>query len=213
MVARKVTADSGIDALTTAIESLHAIDFDQLDAPDGAPVAYEASSVGQCLAKRRSRSLVNILFRQCTTRESSGAGTEWHWARHRRALVFQLRRRARACARISRGGAVHVSHGAGNVLLLPFVSPYNLPVRKPGCKIAALLGEDIAGLSKMLRGPGHRRRRAHASAIGIRSGPPTGRHARAASRFRRALFHHQALMGQTAQADASGPAGILEQAH
>src|SRR5206468_8796622 len=47
------------------------------------------------------------------------------------------------------GGAIHVSHGAGNGLLLPFVMRYNLPVRKAAfAKIAALLGEDVAGLSE-----------------------------------------------------------------
>src|SRR5947207_12596144 len=47
------------------------------------------------------------------------------------------------------GGAVHVSHGAGNGLLLPFVMRYNLPVRKLAfAKMAALLVENVAGLSE-----------------------------------------------------------------
>ena len=41
------------------------------------------------------------------------------------------------------GGAVHVSHGAGNGLLLPYVMRYNLPVRQAAfARIAALLGEN-----------------------------------------------------------------------
>jgi alcohol dehydrogenase len=44
------------------------------------------------------------------------------------------------------GGAVHVSHGAGNGLLLPYVMRYNLPARIPAfAKIASLLGEDTEG--------------------------------------------------------------------
>src|SRR4029078_969398 len=50
---RQVTADSGIAALTHAIEAYTAIDFDQLDAPDGAPVAYEGRyPLGECLAEK-----------------------------------------------------------------------------------------------------------------------------------------------------------------
>ena len=46
------------------------------------------------------------------------------------------------------GGAVHVSHGAGNGLLLPYVMRYNLPARKPEfAAIARLLGKNTAGLS------------------------------------------------------------------
>ena len=51
--ARQVTADSGIDALTHAIEGYTAVDFDELDAPDGDPVAYEGRHpLGECLAEK-----------------------------------------------------------------------------------------------------------------------------------------------------------------
>jgi alcohol dehydrogenase class IV len=47
------------------------------------------------------------------------------------------------------GGSLHVSHGAGNGLLLPYVMRFNLPERKAAFgRIAALLGEDISGLSE-----------------------------------------------------------------
>ena len=46
------------------------------------------------------------------------------------------------------GGAVPVSHGAGNGLLLPFVMRFNLPTRaREFAQIAAWLGEDVRGLS------------------------------------------------------------------
>jgi alcohol dehydrogenase class IV len=45
------------------------------------------------------------------------------------------------------GGATHCSHGAGNGLLLPFVMRFNLPARVARfARIAALLGENVAGL-------------------------------------------------------------------
>jgi alcohol dehydrogenase class IV len=47
------------------------------------------------------------------------------------------------------GGAVHCSHGAGNGLLLPYCMRFNLPHRKSEfAVIAALLGENIAGLDE-----------------------------------------------------------------
>jgi alcohol dehydrogenase class IV len=46
------------------------------------------------------------------------------------------------------GAVLHCSHGAGNGLLLPHVMRYNLPERVESfAKIAALLGENVAGLS------------------------------------------------------------------
>jgi alcohol dehydrogenase class IV len=47
------------------------------------------------------------------------------------------------------GGAIHVSHGAGNGLLLPYVMRFNLPERKAAfARIAELLGENGSGLSE-----------------------------------------------------------------
>ena len=47
------------------------------------------------------------------------------------------------------GGALHVSHGAGNGLLLPFVMRFNLPERRATlARIAMLLGEQTAGFDE-----------------------------------------------------------------
>ena len=47
------------------------------------------------------------------------------------------------------GGALHVSHGAGNGLLLPYVMRFNLPVREAAiARLAPLLGVDIAGMNE-----------------------------------------------------------------
>jgi alcohol dehydrogenase class IV len=48
------------------------------------------------------------------------------------------------------GGAVHVSHGAGNGLLLPYVMRYNLPARPSAfVRLAFLLGADVASSDSM----------------------------------------------------------------
>jgi alcohol dehydrogenase class IV len=47
------------------------------------------------------------------------------------------------------GGAVHISHGAGNGLLLPYVMRFNLPARRREfATIARLLGEKLEGLGE-----------------------------------------------------------------
>ncbi|OYW16712.1 MAG: hypothetical protein B7Z55_14075 [Planctomycetales bacterium 12-60-4] len=46
------------------------------------------------------------------------------------------------------GGAVHVSHGAGNGLLLPYVMRFNLPTRTPElAQVARFLGADVDGVT------------------------------------------------------------------
>ncbi|HMC11693.1 MAG TPA: iron-containing alcohol dehydrogenase, partial [Pirellulaceae bacterium] len=148
---RQVTADSGIDALTHAIEAYTAIDFDQLDAPDGIPVAYEGRfPLGECLAEKA----ILLIGQHLVTAVQDGANQA---ARDGMALAATIAGLAFSNCAVALvhaleyplGGAVHVSHGAGNGLLLPFVMRYNLPVRKAAfAKIAALLGEDVVGLSQ-----------------------------------------------------------------
>jgi alcohol dehydrogenase len=148
---RQVTADSGIDALTHAIESYTAIDFDRLEVPDGTPVAYEGRHpLGECLAEKAialiGEHLVNAVQdgKNQAARDGMALGATiagLSFSNCGVALVHALEYPV--------GGAVHVSHGAGNGLLLPFVMRYNLPVRKPAfAKIAALLVENVASASE-----------------------------------------------------------------
>ena len=69
------------------------------------------------------------------------------------------------------GGAVHVSHGAGNGLLLPYVMRFNLPkrVRRRSPRSAGCSGDDVAGPSRTTSGRARRSRRSSNSArdIGI----------------------------------------------
>jgi alcohol dehydrogenase class IV len=148
---RQVTADSGIDALTHAIEAYTAVDFDKLNEPDGAPVAYEGRHpLGDCLAAKA----ISLIGRHLVTAVKDGANRA---ARDGMALAATLAGLAFSNCGVALvhaleypiGGAVHVTHGAGNGLLLPFVMRYNLPVRKTAfANIAALLEENVSGLSE-----------------------------------------------------------------
>ncbi len=148
---RQISADSGIDALTHAIEAYTAIDFDQLEAADGEPVAYEGRfPLGECLAEQA----IVLIGRHLVTAVTDGGNRQ---ARDGMALAATIAGLAFSNCAVAvvhaleypLGGAVHVSHGAGNGLLLPYVMRYNLPVRTAAfARIAALLGEDVAGLSE-----------------------------------------------------------------
>jgi len=147
---RQVTADSGIDALTHAIESYTARDFDRLDVPDGEPVAYEGCHpLGACLAEKAIALIGEHLVAAAQDGKNQAARDGMALGATIAGLSFSNCGVALVHAlEYPVGGAVHVSHGAGNGLLLPFVMRYNLPVRKLAfAKIAALLGEKTGGLS------------------------------------------------------------------
>ena len=144
----KVTADSGIDALTHAIEAYTAIDYSALDVVPGDPVAYEgAHPLGDVLAERAIALVGQFLVR-------SVADPEDHEARDGMALAATLAGMAFSNCGVTLvhaleyplGGALHCSHGAGNGLLLPYVMDYNLTERIDKlARVAELLGADCAG--------------------------------------------------------------------
>ena len=146
---RQVTADSGIDALTHAIEAYTAIDFHALDAPDGAPVAYEGRfPLGEQLAEQA----IGLVGQHLVAAVHDGTNQAARDGMALAATVAGLAFSNCAVAVVHAleyplGGAVHVSHGAGNGLLLPHVMRYNLPACQPAfARIAALLGEPVADL-------------------------------------------------------------------
>jgi alcohol dehydrogenase class IV len=145
---KQVTADSGIDALTHAIEAYTAIDYYELDAPDGAPVAYEGRyPLGECLAEKAIQLIGQYLVAAVVDGTNKSARDGMALAATLAGLAFSNCAVALVHAlEYPLGGAVHVSHGAGNGLLLPFVMRYNLPVRQAAfAKIAALLGDNTSG--------------------------------------------------------------------
>ncbi len=148
---RQVTADAGIDALTHAIEGYTAVDYQALELPPGEKSAYEGRfPLGECLAEKS----IELIGRHLVKAVQDG---DDHEARDGMALAATLAGVAFSNCGVALvhaleypiGGALHCSHGAGNGMLLPYVMRFNLPVRKQAfARIAALLGEDVSGLSE-----------------------------------------------------------------
>jgi alcohol dehydrogenase class IV len=146
----KVTADSGIDALTHAIEAYTAVDNATFPLPAGERSVYQGRHPFGDILAERAIMLIGRYLRQAV---AYGNNLE---AREGMALGATMAGLAFSNVGVALvhameypvGGATHCSHGAGNGLLLPFVMRYNLPARvKEFAQIARLLGEDVAGLS------------------------------------------------------------------
>jgi alcohol dehydrogenase class IV len=147
----KVTADSGIDALTHAIEAYTAVDNEDFPLPAGERTIYQGRHpFGDMLAEKAIQ-LVGANLRQAVANGQDLA------AREAMALGATLGGMAFSNVGVALvhaleyplGGATHCSHGAGNGLLLPFVMRFNLPARvSQFARIAELLGEKTAGLSE-----------------------------------------------------------------
>lgn len=146
----RASADSGIDALTHAIEAFTAMNYDQIDVPVDEPFPYDGKQpIGDCLAERAieliGQHLVtavrepgNLVAREGMCLAATLAGLAF--SNNAVAIVHALE--------YPIGGALHCSHGAGNGLLLPYVMRFNLPARMPEFqRIAKLLGQDTSGLS------------------------------------------------------------------
>jgi alcohol dehydrogenase class IV len=143
----KVTADSGIDALTHAIEAYTAVDNEQFPLPPGEKSNYQGKNpLGDVNAERAIRLIGKHLRRAVkdganrVAREGMALGATLAGLAFSNvgvALVHALEYPV--------GGAVPVSHGAGNGLLLPFVMRFNLNNRREEfARIAEWLGEKPA---------------------------------------------------------------------
>jgi alcohol dehydrogenase class IV len=147
----KVTADSGIDALTHAVEAYTAVDNEVFPLPEGERTVYQGRHpMGDLLAEKAIR-LVGQFLRRAV---KDGNDLE---ARDGMALGASLAGMSFSNVGVAVvhaleypvGGATHCSHGAGNGLLLPFAMRFNMPARKPQfAAIARLLGDDVSGLSE-----------------------------------------------------------------
>ena len=143
-----VTADSGIDALTHAIEAYTAIDYCDLDVVPGDPVAYEgAHPLGDCLAERAIALIGQFLARSVADPQDIEARDGMALAATLAGMAFSNCGVALVHAlEYPLGGTLHCSHGAGNGLLLPYVMEYNLPERIDKlARVAELLGADRTG--------------------------------------------------------------------
>jgi alcohol dehydrogenase class IV len=147
----KVTADSGIDALTHAIEAYTAVDNATFPLPEGERTVYQGKHpLGDCFAER-AIALVGQFLRRAVADGGDLA------ARDGMALAATLAGLAFSNVGVAVvhaleypvGGATHCAHGAGNGLLLPFVMRFNLPARPADfAAVARLLGENVTGLNE-----------------------------------------------------------------
>jgi alcohol dehydrogenase class IV len=147
----KVTADSGIDALTHAIEAYTAVDNEVFPLAHGERTVYQGRHPMGDLLAEKAIALIGANLRRAVT---NGQDEE---AREGMALAATLAGMAFSNVGVAAvhaleypvGGATHCSHGAGNGLLLPYVMRFNLPVRVLRfATIARLLGEKVDGLSE-----------------------------------------------------------------
>jgi alcohol dehydrogenase class IV len=147
----KVTADSGIDALTHAIEAYTAVDNEEFPLPAGERTIYQGRHpFGDMLAEKAIRLVGSNLRRAVANGQDLEAREAMSLGATLAGLAFSNVGVAVVHAlEYPLGGATHCSHGAGNGLLLPFVMRFNLPARVSRfARIAELLGENIAGLDE-----------------------------------------------------------------
>lgn len=140
----KVTADSGIDALTHAIEAYTAVDNAHFPLPPGERSAYQGKNpMGDLFAEQAIRLCGKYLRRAVHDGDDAEARDGMALAATLAGLAFSNVGVALVHAlEYAVGGLVPVSHGAGNGLLLPFVMQFNLPGREAEfCRIAEWLGE------------------------------------------------------------------------
>jgi alcohol dehydrogenase class IV len=145
----KVTADSGIDALTHAIEAFTAVDNSIFPLPPGERSVYQGRHpMGDMLAEKAIARIGANLRRAVRKGDDLDARDGMALGATLAGMAFSNVGVAAVHAlEYPVGGAVHCSHGAGNGLLLPYVMRFNLPARvKEMAAIAALLGENVAGL-------------------------------------------------------------------
>lgn len=147
----KPTADSGIDALTHAIEAYTCVDFDKLAVPVDEPFPYDGKNpFGDCLAERAIELVGKHLITAVREPQNLAAREGMALAATLAGLAFSNCAVAAVHAlEYPIGGTLHCSHGAGNGLLLPYVMRFNLPARRREfARIAQLLGEEVAGLDE-----------------------------------------------------------------
>src|SRR5262249_16236167 len=144
-------ADSGIDALTHAIEAYTAVDNAVFPLPAGERSVYQGRQpVSDCLAEK-AISLVGAYLRRAVAdatdvepREAIALGATLAGLAFSNVGVAAVH-----ALEYPVGGATHCSHGAGNGLLLPYVMRFNLPCRlREFAAIGRLLDEDTTGLDE-----------------------------------------------------------------
>jgi alcohol dehydrogenase class IV len=145
------TAESGIDALSHAIEGYTAVNFDAVDVSVDDPFPFDGKQpIADCLAEKA----ILLIGQHLTTAVREPSNLQAREGMALAALLAGLTFSNSAVAVVHAleyplGGALHCSHGAGNGLLLPHVMRFNLPARTSEfSRIAMLLGEETEGLDE-----------------------------------------------------------------
>jgi alcohol dehydrogenase class IV len=147
----QLTADSGIDALSHAIEAYTAVDNEDFPLPHGERSVYQGRHpLGDCLAEKAMSLIGANLEKAVRTGDDLDARDAMALGATLAGLAFSNVGVALIHAmEYPVGGAVHCSHGTGNGLLLPHVMRFHLEVRAAEfARIAELLGENVTGLSE-----------------------------------------------------------------
>lgn len=147
----RTTAESGIDALSHAIEGYTAVNFDAVDVPADDPFPFDGKQpIADCLAEKA----ILLIGQHLTTAVREPSNLPAREGMALAALLAGLTFSNSAVAVVHAleyplGGALHCSHGAGNGLLLPHVMRFNIPARTSEfSRIAMLLGEETEGLDE-----------------------------------------------------------------
>jgi alcohol dehydrogenase class IV len=145
-----LTADSGIDALTHAVEAYTAIENDQFVEPQTGGTVYQGRNPMSDSAAENAIALIGRhLRRACRDGTDREARDGMSLAATFAGLAFSNSGVALVHAmEYALAEKAHAPHGRGCGLLLPQVMRFNLPARvERMARIAALLGEDTAGMS------------------------------------------------------------------
>jgi len=138
-----VTADSGIDALTHAIEAFTAVDNRSFPLGPGERTVYQGRNpLAGALAEKAIRLIGQNLERAVTAPADESAREAMALGATLAGLAFSNVGVALVHAlEYPLGGLTHCSHGAGNGLFLPYVMRFNLPERTPElAQVAEFLG-------------------------------------------------------------------------
>jgi len=146
-----VTADSGIDALTHAIEAFTAVDNESFPLPEGERSVYQGRFVLTDLTAGKAIELVALFLRRAV---EDGADIEAREGMSLAALLAGIGFSNSGVAAVHAleyplGSAVKTSHGRGNGLLLPYVMDFNRSADlETFALVAALMGEETEGMSE-----------------------------------------------------------------
>ena len=147
---KQIMADSGIDALTHAIEAVTAVGFDKLQIPSGEVAPYEGSHpLGDCLGDRAIELIGRYLEPAVNDPEDLEAKNQLSYAATLAGMAFSNCSVALVHAmEYPLGGMLHCSHGAGNGLLLPYIMQFFKSERLDVlARIARLMGVDTSNMS------------------------------------------------------------------